>query len=296
MNQATSVLNSYNSETFSIILQRISEYLSPYKEFKRFNVQSPEDASIYLVAEEHSDQESHIMQASLINYLASQGPVIVLHEGLESGEILGDEFKDGILNIRLLDPSYKNNITVVGWDVSEELLRSIGTPEHALDQIAKNVLETESESRILSQKINEIAPGILKAHLDKNIKFNIFITLEAEKRKLLSELITEWARVNEIVIDGMQKYNELKKNSIKEGAIKKTFPQRTEAMISSLRQIDTIKKNLGFGDVKVVLIAGIKHLKTDKEDIDSPNHDLSNLYVELEKHKSVILIPPHIWE
>lgn len=296
MNQMSFIGNYSSSEVLSVVPQGISKYLSPYKEFKRFNISSPEDASIYLVAEEHSDQKSHTMQASLINYLASQGPVIVLHEGLEAGEILGDEFKDGILHIRYLNSSYKSNIIFVGWDVSEEAIRSIGTPEHLLDRIAKNVLESESKSKELFQEINEIAPGILKDRLDINIEFNIFTTLEEQKCKVVSDLIIGLVKINKIVIEGMQKYDELKENPIKEGAIEETFPQRTKAMITSLSQIDTIKKNLGIENAKVVVIAGIKHIKTDKEDIANPNYDLSSLYLELEKHKSIILIPPHIWE
>lgn len=287
---------SSSPESSLLYNQEIADFLRPYREFKQFNVSSLKDVSLYLVAEEHSDKTTHLMQAALINHLASQGPIIILHEGLPSGEVLGDDYKDHFLDMRHLDPCNKNNITIIGWDASEDTIRSVGAPDHLLNQIEKNIVESGGKAIALFQEINSIAPGMLKNPLDSEPDFQIFMTIERPKYEIVKQLIIELKTTNKAIEDGIQTHKKLKETPVKSNILDQIFPERTEAMISVLHRIEDIKQDLGYQGAKVVLIAGIKHLKTDVEDKDKPEYDLSKLYLELSNHKAAILIPPHIWE
>ena len=51
-------------------------------------------------------------------------------------------------------------------------------------------------------------------------------------------------------------------------------------MVATLPKLDQIAAKLNVKQAKSVLIAGVKHVKTDRENENDPNYDLSPLYQE----------------
>ncbi len=242
----------------------LSEVLAPYAEFLKFNIGSPLEARVFLLAEEHLDDKCLFFEKNLVNFLASEGPVILLHEGFPSGEV--DETKDYKWKF---DPVVKRNIHIVGWDVSMEVIRRIASLR-CLYGIKKEVDEWSCKVK---------AQGV-----EKN-------ALRWKEREVEITQIEETIRKR----TGMSMQELAVKGKEFSCVLAETFPMRTEAMISTLRALDAIECQLGIERAKVVLIAGAMHLKVDRRHEADPRFDLKSLYQELEaRHKAVILIPPHI--
>lgn len=273
----------------------ISKFLTSYREFCRFNIQSPKEASLYLLGEIHTDSFCLNTQAELIHFLASQGPVIILFERLPAGEILSHSRKKAFFENRRLN--LKDDISVAGWDVSDRLINSIGTSPLYLEEIVKNVLHGENQSIKLFTAINKIAPGVLKNRLEAdNIDVEIFLNSEFQVCRQVTEWIETLGKTNDFISYWMKKFVLAKKNPFRPAQCTKTFPLRTAAMVSTLQQLDSIKRRLNVTEAKVVLIAGSFHLKTDREDFHDHHYDITPLYKELLNHKSIIYIPTHIWD
>jgi|GEM_PF-6805022 hypothetical protein len=206
------VLTTSVQEKAEKYFSKLTEILSPYREFRRFNITQLHEARLFFIAEQHRDQQCITMKKSVVDFFASQGPVIVLHEGLPSGELLIDEeqkpYKKRFIEIYHFDPAYADNIHFVGWDSTEECIRgtdpayrlkvALQSAEEKLSQQLKkienlsfrlqkleNKQQTPNRIQTLAAQINELAPGFFDDY--GKIDFNIFCKLEKSKYELITE-------------------------------------------------------------------------------------------------------------
>lgn len=255
------------------------------KVFAMYNITDVTEADIYCVGVEHSDVQCRDLISTLVHTLSLTHPVVIVHEGLESGEVLDINLKMSLCQRN----QWPAQVHVVGWDVSESVIRSIGTPSHVLNQIQANLEGTLAEMKLLGALINRKVPTMVinPVGLDLNLDL-IQPDIEPELMKL--------AELNQTFVDGLRKYQTLRDNPVKPDQIDATFPQRTAAMVHTLAHIRDTLNRFHLNTAKIVVVGGVNHFKTDQEHVDDPRYDLSTLYHELNAHHSVILIPTHVWD
>lgn len=81
---------------------------------------------------------------------------------------------------------------------------------------------------------------------------------------------------------------ELSRGCVTDKQIRKTFPARTAAMISTMKSLGQLIARGMTG--KIVLVAGASHLKTSEKDQTKPEFDLASFYEELRNHKVAVIV------
>jgi len=82
-----------------------------------------------------------------------------------------------------------------------------------------------------------------------------------------------------------QKLNELTQ------VIKATFPARTAAMVSTLTRFGSYMAEKSLLPMKVVFIAGKRHVKEDPRDATMPEFSLASLDLALESYLAARMVP-----
>ncbi len=137
-------------ELESVQSQKLIKILSSYREFRRFNISSLLNARLFIIAEEHRDPQSIAMKASLVNFLASQGPVLLLHEGLPSGELLIDYEQNKMKKdfVRAyFDSIHEDSICIAGWDGTEECIKKASNPLEHLNTLLQVAEENYNQGK-----------------------------------------------------------------------------------------------------------------------------------------------------
>lgn len=265
----------------NIIIPSVEEefdrVLSPFKEYLRFNIQSPRDASLFLIGERHDCPEVRQMITDLVNYLTSQGPVKLLVEGVESGKVIDEADK------HLYFPcKHPRNLQIIGCDLSEEeFYNKVGMPRSSIEKIERAIEKFQSQISGYKEQIDQLAPGFFTPN-----GFNIKIFSKLKRSvKLEIEKLLKWMKIDTETKEDMlallakcRTYPQATDESSRSA-----FPARTDAMVKTIQEVDGI----------TVVVFGRDHVLP----LDDPHPDyrLTKLIDEMKRHRSVSLVPHKIW-
>jgi hypothetical protein len=303
--------------------KKLEELFSRYTITRKFNIQGLKEANLFCMAEIHRNPQCASDQLTLIAFLASRGPVLVITEGWPS-------MKSGDTNIFLnllaqnqikssLDPVFMDNIFVIGWDNQDdfkrlqvEIYRKYEQLDIRLEVDRNNVVRRAHE--VLPKKMlpsNEQLDELKKLNLSRSDMFSLYMSkimgyglnniLQQSPEKLSQrqiDLVTQYVKVETISIT----YKTQRGRQVN-AAIIQTFPIRTKSMISTLQKLKRYLLDEGIRNAKCVLCAGLSHLDSETSpDLLDPEmvvterkaRDLTSLYEELNNHRAAILLPSEI--
>lgn len=229
-----------------------------------------EEIDCFLLGEEHEVPQLWELNGAFIQAVSDLHP-IVYKEGISSMEELTLSEKEKYCQKLKLPSSTK----IFGWDASDEVrglsIAGAGLVELNLAATRKKIEESlkdieEYKATIRDMNSLKIPVGYAAANMCRTA---------IEKSTELIELLHKQERFLKMYFD----------KGIKEirNSIRSTFPDRTKAMVATL-------KKLGGTTSKVFFIAGVFHLRSSPI-CSGAGYDLNSMYEELIHHKAAILIP-----
>lgn len=253
-----------------------------------FNSDSVEEAEIYLIAEAHKDTACQALKGKVVSLIANRGPILLFVEGITSMKPLMTD-KRTLKDMACIETTVKDeNVEFYGWDMDDEELLQKGSRVCLLqtkaDSLKEDIDKLSSSIQTVENGIRQRVPNFLDETFDPapmfalaqddltNIMKNVELLTGMEKDKLALHKQLDLLHA-EII-----KEREILSNDF--------FPRRTEAMVKTIQKIYELKH-----PQKVILIAGLSHLKTLSINEGNPAYDLSPLYRELQRHKACILLP-----
>ena len=279
--------------------ERLKEILSFYTPTRMFNIQSLEQADLFLVGDVHENLECTENQNSLINLLAKRGIVFLSVEEDESE--FTNTLKEQWFENRGIVP--QKNILLSGWDTSQTTIGKIIASQRT--SITKNTIRaveiTKNRVRLLDQF------KLCKKNEELQQMMTNLLTLDQESKKLMHKI-----RKATITIEFLFKPEDIFRIFNDEADIEtyrekyaigpqelqeytaQDYPQRTASMVQSLRKFREKKLECCFANPKGVWIPGNGHLEQAPEDLDDERFNLDSLYDELKHHRAVILMPTRI--
>jgi hypothetical protein len=286
---------------------KLEQLLSSYTISRQFNVQTLREADLFLMAEIHDNLQCTSDQSALINFLARRGPVLVVFEEWPSMEVLNEEDKNLVIEVKSLNPSLRNNIYAIGWNDMEQLEKMEAAIDQRYNELDK---ELDMDRSYVMKKAAELLPkemlpsvkelSELSTQVSSNQEFfsafmnKIVIRDSTYKQRLVPSTLRNLVQITEWYEEVMKVYNniQMQKTELEYSVQEQTFPIRTTAMNNTLMKIALFLSNLGLKHTKIVLIAGYSHLEV--EDANKVAFDLTSLYKQLNNHKAAILLPVEI--
>ena len=307
---------------------RLEELLSSYKVIKKFNVQSLKELKLFCLGEIHYQPQLHAEQLELIQFLASRGPCVVLHEGEEAMKVLKEEDIDQWIEIRSWQLLPRDNVYFVGWDDYTELnkleeenyqqfydkieqidLQYRSVVAEKTTEILKKTATLFPEAKLRPEHIEKYSLRACKKAASVTDVTGVFVFAKEKIKEMvydhgyqlpitaIKDLVNvinasaETVKQARLIVPVYVDQAQREKiiNQILAG--RNTFPIRTKSMGDTVKNIDLILAQLGLRWATFVLIAGRKHLKMNEKGIDSPGslHDLTYFYEQLKHHKAAIL-------
>ncbi len=259
-----------------------SEYFLKKYEISFSNIEALDQADIFLVGNDHFSETDQRNLGLFISYVAKLYPLTIFLEGTASlKEIEATEYLASSLN---LDFSTAKEIRFYGWDANN-LLERMGNAPATAALLLKLMDETEDRILTIMKEIESLCPGFW--NIAKNEISNLLFSMPIDLLNKISTLMNMKDKLEE-QMQFLQK--ELNKGIADEQKAKQTFPDRTQAMVATLRYLRQLQAE-GKLRRKIIIIAGSEHLKTKEANLNIKEYCLDLLYEELKFQKAAVMIP-----
>jgi hypothetical protein len=241
-----------------------------YVEKKFYNAAQLDQVDKFLLAETHGSKKSNPTNGEFVSFLASQFPVILFVEGVECmEEILDESVIQHLMDKFCIAPEARDKMRFIGWDARKE-------SENAF-QLHSELLQCGYVMQMDDQTIKSVKdrmPVLMDGSVDLTI-------IQDTLKSTLSILERNFPKAKK----NCEKIQTLRPQLAAE--IIRTFPIRTETMISSLRQSGELILSFA-SKVKMVWTCGTAHLLEKSHD---ERLNLDPLREELHNHRAVTMIP-----
>lgn len=224
------------------------------------SVRKINEASYILLGEDHTRQSMRFDNSQLIEHFVTPNSILLV-EGYAALVELNDQQRKSILDSLQIAEHVRSMLTVIGWDRLNHMAKAEKPTLLCGYDKADNAF-------IVSDECTESCKTIFKEHIPmlKEIEKDE-VTFPEELQLLLKDT------------------KERLKITINE-FIATTFPDRTAAMVYTLKTLEEERRVLGNNRGKIFLIAGDLHLENEVPD---PRYSLQSLY-NLLPHLPVVII------
>lgn len=263
--------------------------------FDHYNIifQTPgvplEDIEVFCFGEKHSSESCKQLNGESITQIVGTAKAALFVEG--SPSFSSFRFPDELKKEQYIPPSCL--LDLFGWDASHEIIESMGNSLgvqealiHSINDLRVHILNFELKKLDAEKRTINWKRRTLDAfHARDKITFDQYTQAIKDEKILMTAYEKS---IEEMKMCKCDYEKELAKGLPTKESLRRTFPDRTRAMVATLQCLRSERKYEG----KAIFIAGADHL--DMSQTDGEEYNLQTLYDELAHHKAIVLVPKMI--